>query len=136
MPEIDTRSHLDELMALAALYQLALDAVEAVPSIQDWCSSLRVAEDHPFRAGKIVRSTDTGRFTILLASPVTPDMADSVLSAIKWRGFEKEVSALYQPAIFLKHLLLHEIAHGLDSSRSESECDRWAFDQLRFRETN
>jgi len=128
--EINTQAYLGELRALAARYQLELDGVEAVLSIQDWCKGRGVPEENPFRTGKIVRNTETGRFLILLLCPITEEMFRSVISAMECRGFAKDAARLSDPGLFMKHLLLHEIAHGLDPSRSEAECDRWAFDQL------
>ena len=47
------------------------------------------------------------------------------------RGFSGETDRLSDPLTFVRHLVLHELAHGLDDTRTEKACDRWAFDQLR-----
>ena len=89
-----------------------------------------MSEDSPCRTARIVRNTSTGRYVILFAERMTEDMVSSVVSALEFRGFGREVSQLSDPHTFVRHLLLHEIAHGLDATRSEYDCDRWAFDQL------
>src|SRR6185295_3606138 len=83
----------------------------------------------PFRSGKTLKNTATGRHLILLPDIITDDMRSSVKSAMELRGFS--VEELAEPLTFLRQLVLHEIAHGLDGNRSEQDCDRWAFEQLR-----
>ena len=133
--DIDTAEYLEELRTLASRYDLPIE-IEAVPSIQDWCQEREVSEDNPFRTARILRDDETSRYLILLARPITADMASSVTGAMLLRGFASEVELLSNSREFLYHLLFHEIAHGLDRSRSESDCDRWAFEQLRLLASN
>ena len=119
---------MDEILGLIRRSGLAAD-VEVVPSIQEWCKQHGVPEDSPFRSGKTLKNTDTGRHLILLPEIITDDMRSSVKSAMELRG--SSVQDLVEPLTFLRHLVLHEIAHGLDGNRSEQDCDRWAFEQLR-----
>jgi hypothetical protein len=90
----------------------------------------RLAEDNPSRAGKIVKSRETGRFLILLPECITSEMSSSIKYAMEFRGFDRAVDVLADPLTFLRHLVLHEIAHGIDDAHSEQDCDRWAFEQL------
>lgn len=128
---IATRNYLAEVHALVERFALPLESVEVVANIQAWCQARGIPEDSPSRIGKIVRNAQTGRYVILLAERITQDNVASIVSAMELRGFGAEVGALADGAAFVHHLALHEIAHGLDASRSEAACDRWAFDQLR-----
>jgi hypothetical protein len=55
---------------------------------------------------------------------------------MEYRGFSDAVQRLAEPLTFLRHLVLHEIAHGLDQSRGEQDCDGWAFEQLKALPSN
>lgn len=123
---------LAELRLLAAAHLEELD-VETVPSIQDWCRSRGLTESNPFRCGAVFRSRETGRYLILLADNITTDMQSSVRAAMQMRGTltNRQLEFLSEPGNFVRHLVLHEVAHALDDKRSEEECDRWAFTQLR-----
>ena len=134
-PGIVTRQHMDEIVGLVRRSGLDAD-VELVPSIQAWCKQQGVPEDSPFRSGKIVKNMATGRHLILLPDVITDEMSSSVKSAMEFRGFSDVVQELAEPLNFLRHLVLHEIAHGLDGNRSEQDCDRWAFEQLRALPSN
>ena len=127
---IDTCSFIREIRTIVEQSGLAGD-VHVVPSIQEWCQENGVTEDSPWRAGKIVRSNENGRYLILLAEQITPEMASSAISALEFRGFVADAGVLSDPQAFVRHLVLHEIAHGLDGTRSEAACDAWAFQQLR-----
>lgn len=128
---IVTSEILDALTALARRFVHDIQ-VEAVPSIQDWCKAVGMSEDNPFLCGKTVQNRETGRHLILLAQRITPEMQASVISAMEHHAklSREEVASLENADVFVKHLLLHELAHATGHERSEEECDRWAFQQL------
>ncbi len=128
--EIDVRAHYDEIVRIVERYALPMEAIEIVPSIQGWCHERGLSEDDRFRIARIFRNIETGRYVILFAERMSHAMVGAVISALEERGFESEVNLLSNARAVVRHLTLHEIAHGLDKSRSEYECDRWAFDQL------
>jgi hypothetical protein len=78
----------------------------------------------------------TRRHLILLPDVITDEMSSSVKYAMEFRGFSGAAQELAEPRMFLRHLVLHEIAHGLDGDRSEQDCDRWAFEQLKALPSN
>jgi hypothetical protein len=123
---------LASLMQVARGFDSAID-VEAVPNIQAWCKAIGLPEDNPFLCGKTVQRLETGRHLILLADRITPEMQASVMSGMQFHGRlpPEDIAFLTHPQAFLKHLLLHEVAHATDHARSEEECDRWAFQQLK-----
>jgi len=128
--DIDVRAYYDEIHRIVQHFGLPVEAVEIVPSIQTWCHERGLSEDSPFRTARIVRNKETGRYLILMAERMTDPMISSVVSVLEVRGFRSEVHLLSDSLAFVRHLTLHELAHGLDDTRSEYECDRWAFDQL------
>ncbi len=130
MKVIDTNQHLDKLTKIAQQYEFPLEDIEAVSSIQEWCKERGIEENNPFRTGKCLRNRDTGEYIILLASEITKDMQNSVISAMKIRGYGSEVEVLENSFSFLAHLLLHEVAHARNDKWSEKECDIWAFEEL------
>ena len=122
---------LDELTSVARRFVHDIQ-VEAVPSIQDWCKAVGMSEDNPFLCGKTVQDRETGRHLILLAERITPEMQASVISAMEHHAKlpREDIASLTNADVFVKHLLLHEVAHATGHERSEEECDRWAFQQL------
>ena len=134
-PSIRPSEHMDEILELVRRSGLEADVL-VVPSIQDWCRENGVEEESPFRTGKCLKNVATGRHLILLPNVISDEMASSVRFAMEFRGFSGAVAQLTEPMTFLRHLVLHEIAHGLDEKRSEQECDRWAFKQLKALPSN
>ena len=127
--DFDTSSALGEFRALAVQFGVPLD-IEAVPDVQQWCIEHGIPEDHPFLSGCVVQSAETGRFIVLLANPITSSMVGSAIGGMMARGLGPQAEALWEPAKFARHLVLHEIAHALNSARTERECDEWAFDHM------
>jgi len=129
--DIYTEAYLPHLKAVADRYDILAD-VEAVPSIQDWCQARNITEERPFRAVRTLRNHATGRYLILLACRITDEMVASIEGGLYAREFFSEASALSDVDSFMVHLILHEIAHALDNTRTEDECDRWAFGELSY----
>ncbi len=130
MEAIDTSQHIEKLVEIAKFFDFPLENVESVPSIQDWCEERGIEENNPFRTGKCLRNRETGNFKILIAKVITSEMQNSVIGAMKFKGYGVEVEAIETPVLFLAHLLLHEVAHAKNENWSEKECDYWAFREL------
>jgi hypothetical protein len=129
--EINTNDHISKLVEVAHKYDIPLEKIESVPSIMDWCKNRGIEEDNPFRTGKCLRDSETGKYLILLAQTITPEMQNSVIGVLELNGFSLHTEVLYKPLAFLMHLLLHEVAHAIDEKWSEEECDSWAFKELK-----
>jgi hypothetical protein len=128
--DISTAAMVEELQALADAHVGSIDVL-TVPDIQSWCRERNVVEDNPFRCGKALRQLETGRCVVLLADPISPAMRASVLGAMDYSNVDSAHMALLQePIAFVRHLVLHEVAHVLNPEQTEEECDRWAFTQL------
>ena len=131
MESIKTEQYLARLRAIAESYDFPLEKIDALESIKLWCDERGIEENNLWRVGKCLRNKENGKYRILLAADITPEMQSSVLAAMEYRGFGSEMSLLAAPDKFLEHLLLHEIAHAKNNSWEESECDRWALAQLK-----
>ncbi len=130
METIITNEHLVRLTEVARKFDSLLEDIEAVSNIQEWCEKRRIKENNPFRTGKCLKNRETGKYKILLAKEITPEMQSSVICAMECRSYCEEINALKNPSVFLTHLLLHEIAHARNENWSEQECDSWAFKEL------
>ncbi|HMK56481.1 MAG TPA: hypothetical protein VK448_07590 [Dissulfurispiraceae bacterium] len=128
---IRTESYLAQLRAVATRYDFPLEEIEAVQDIMQWCNERGIEENNSWRVGKCLRNRTNGKYRILLAAEITPEIKNSVLAAMEYRGFGNEVSSLEASEKFLEHLLLHEIAHAKHETWEEKDCDKWAFNELK-----
>src|SRR5207245_7145494 len=101
-----------------------------VCSVQEWAAGAGIREDDPFRAAMAATRRPDGIPTIVLLAYITADIQGSVIGVLLSRGFGDEADRLQDPAAFLEHLVLHEIAHLVLKDPSESDCDQWAFERL------
>jgi hypothetical protein len=75
----------------------------------------------------------TGAWGILLRRAVDPSSVGSILDRMEFGGgFKRCREILDTPERFLKHLVLHELAHLANNwgQEHENDCDRWAFERL------
>lgn len=127
---------------LTAAHRIFIDAcitefssgptVLIIDNVPGWCRRHNIEEYNPSRTARAFRVQQTGKGVILLASLITPPMRRSVELFIERSGYPEEVKALKKDLNFLKHLVLHEIAH-LNYGWGEGEetlCDKWAFEMM------
>ena len=108
---IVTQQHMEEILALVRRSGLDAD-VEVVPSIQEWCKQHDIKEENWSRTGKTLKNLTTGRHLILLPEVITDEM--SFLGLKYTMEFRRGCgSKLAEPLAFLRHLVFHEISHGL-----------------------
>jgi len=128
--EIDVQSLQSEVRETIRLFGPPNCELLLVGSVKEWANSLGIAEQDPFRAAMaVVRNPDRVP-TIVMLKRITEDFRGSVIGALLYNGFRNEADRLKDPATFLEHLVLHEIAHLVLDNPSESDCDVWAFDKL------
>ena len=130
MEIISTKEYIAQLKEIARRYHFPLEDIETVSSIKKWCRKWHVDEANPFRTGTCLHQSKIGKFKILLAEEITPEMQEAVFDELIERGFSEETELLDDPFIFLVHLLLHEIAQAKNQTWLEKECDIWAFKEL------
>lgn len=102
-----------------------------VPDIEAWskgrCSN---AKGNPIAVAIVDGAT--GGWGILLRQDIDESSVRSVLDRIAFGGHHDVYKRLTTPAVFLQHLVLHELAHlshGWDQTH-ENDCDDWAFERL------
>ena len=102
-----------------------------VEDIADWAASRnRNAKGNP--PAMAVTDGATGAWAILLRRSIDSAWIASILSRIEFGGFHQTRSILALPETFLRHTVLHELAHlenGWGQDREEA-CDEWAFAKL------
>ncbi|MFZ2999639.1 MAG: hypothetical protein WA071_04870 [Undibacterium umbellatum] len=126
-------NYVDQLRNLSSRYIQV--EIEIVPNIFKWCEEKGVSEDHPFRIAKALKNLENGRYLILINQYLTSENISSVLTGIEHSNYFSidQIKKITDQKIFLIHLLLHEISHVLDETRTEEQCDHWALNQI---ETN
>ena|SRR2546422_923857 len=129
-PEIDVHSLRVEVLGLIQQFGPPRCELLLVDSVELWAQSLGLEEQDPFRAAMATTRRQDGVPFIVVLKRITEDIQGSVIGALLFRGFGSEADRLRDPALFLEHLVLHEIAHLVLENPSESDCDRWAFDRL------
>lgn len=116
---IDVPAYLDDMVKVIERYELdpgKLIFVDEFPN-----------EANPFRIGKVSKLEKK----IFFKSAISPEERDAARKA-RYRFEEKDLCKVNDDWPFVKHVLLHQIAHILARSRDCYDCDKWAFYELRF----
>ncbi len=115
------------------IYKHASNHVELIidEDLAQWASRRKgYLEGNPPAAGIV--DSDSGAWGILLRRSIDEDWIDSIISRIEFGGFTKAKQVLNGPEIFLRHIVLHELAHLENDwgQNQEEQCDAWAFNKL------
>lgn len=103
-----------------------------VPDIKEWshnrCSN---AKGNPIAMAVI--DTDSGGWGILLRTSIDAEKISSILNRISFNGRHNAQLELNTPELFLRHTILHELAHLINNwgQQKEDDCDTWAFNKLK-----
>jgi hypothetical protein len=102
-----------------------------VPDIANW-AALRSGNVNGNPIAMAVRDGETGGAGILIREAVDASRVESVLGRIELGGFTQARDLLSTPEKFMRHLVLHELAHLVNDwgQDQEDECDEWAFDRF------
>lgn len=100
-----------------------------VPSIQEWARKNNIEENNPDRAAMVAWRTETNIPDFVFLKVIPDDEIASIKSATMYYGFFNQINKLKDDASFLKHTVLHEIAHA-KGIKDEKEADKWAFEKL------
>jgi len=105
-----------------------------VESVAKWCEEHggSCPKDPPAMA---VVDGPAGNWRVLLRRSIDENEIVGILSRMFVVGFRNCYEILYDTEQFLKHLILHELAHLANDwpQDRENNCDRWAFDKLSAR---
>jgi len=125
--DIRTEDHLFKLKEIIKRYDAPISDIVVTSDIMEWCRERKVEESNPFRIAKILKCNETQEYLILLAEKIGESyVRRSVLPVIR----HPRVAELEDMTVFIRHLILHEVAHAINGAWGEQECDAWAFEQL------
>lgn len=116
---IDVTAYLDEMARVIERYELdpgKLMFVDGFPN-----------DANPFRIGKVSKLEKK----IFFKRSISPEDMAAARKAL-YRFEEKDLKKIDDGWSFVKHVLLHQIAHIMARSRDCYDCDKWAFYELRF----
>lgn len=76
-----------------------------------------------------IRDGTNKRAGILMRRNLSVDRVRGVQDRLLVGGFDALAARLTTPALFLQHLVLHELAHLVNDwgQDAEEDCDDWAF---------
>ena len=124
----ELRSELEELLIRNGLPRDELLIVDDVDGWRLKNGDIGERQYNPFRVASRVYSQKDKRYIILFRKEITNHMIDSVKGLMSFQYGPIQLDKIKDPILFIKHTMLHEIAHSQYSS--EQECDLWAFDQM------
>jgi hypothetical protein len=129
---VDTEDHRDKLEAVIRAHSPRPADLLIVPRVAEWCAE-RNGECSGDPIAMAITDGASGHWGILLRRHLTESAIDNVFSRMEIGGhFWNCREQLRDPTQFLKHTVLHELAHLANdwSQDRENECDQWAFERL------
>lgn len=125
----DHRQVLESELRHHATHQVSL---EIVPHVADWAKA-----NHVFVTGNPIGTSipvrDQLPRAVVVRAKMNEEDVSGVLGRLDFRGYWGETREMKEnPVMFLRHLVLHELAHlenNWDQSR-EDDCDECAFERL------
>lgn len=132
MQAIYVPAHRDQLEALLSAHASEPIDLMLVESIAAWCSE-RGTANPPDPIAMAVRCGETERAGVLIRSMIRGDRMHSAIDRMLLGDHDDLPEQLRgNPALFLSHLVLHELAHLTNNwgQEREDDCDRWAFARL------
>jgi hypothetical protein len=125
---IDARDSRRDIDALLVSHAIPVEWLDVVEDVQAWCTENSIEDDNPFRPAKCFYTVD--RCYILIAAVQTDEVIASSKDRMRRDGFGVELGLLTSDSMYLKHLVLHEIAAFKLQTSDQLARDRWAFEQL------
>ncbi len=127
MGPIEIEKYRSRINKLLFNYGFKPDDLIPVEDVQEWCTKRDIEEKNPFRTANCVKETQSGQYKIIICKKITCDQISSIEGAMICREHRSKFSQLTSDWLFLKHLLLHEIAHS--KGMGENDADIWAFSE-------
>ena len=122
------RKDLESAIARHAERHVELIIVE---DIESWAGT-RIGDAKGNPPAMAITDDKSGAWAILLRRSIDANWVASVISRIEYGGLWQIRSILTSPELFLRHTVLHELAHlanGWGQDR-EDDCDGWALSKL------
>ena len=125
-------AYCSDLDALVAKHATQPTMIVLIDDIERW-----VAANHLKVAGNPVGTCfeTQGQVPrrIVIRDAISEERVNGILGRLDFRGYWEETRTLRgDPAEFLRHLVLHELAHLENNwgQEREDDCDVWAFSRL------
>ena len=102
-----------------------------VDDIAQWAATRKGnAKGNP--VAMAITDGETSAWGILLCRQIDAAWVSSVISRREFGGFLRTRDVLHTPEIFLRHVVILELAHLENNwgQEHEEDCDAWAFDKL------
>ncbi|HJZ05373.1 MAG TPA: hypothetical protein VJ327_05940 [Patescibacteria group bacterium] len=131
MKDIETRAYKDVIEPLLQKHGLSKDSFMIVDDVEKWCLDhgiIKELEYRPFRVAKCLYSSSENKYLILMAQLITADMMTSTNPVVAMRLGTEYADKLYDPNLFIRHTVLHEIGHT--KGLSEEDSDSFAFNEM------
>jgi hypothetical protein len=102
-----------------------------VEDILTWCRE-RNGENRGNPIAMAIRDGVTQRAGILMRLDIDAHQIQGVKERLLFGGYESLAARLDTPELFLRHLVLHELAHLINDwgEDAEDDCDGWAFQAM------
>lgn len=131
MQILDVEAYRPTLEATLARHSAKAIDLLIVPDIAAW-SLGRDAYATGIPIARAIIDLESKGWGVLLQKCLHSGEIDSVLSRISWGGRHDAHARLSSPELFLRQLMLHEVAHLVNDwdQSYEDQCDDWAFEKL------
>ncbi len=82
-----------------------------------------------------IQDSESGGYGIIIRKEIDADRVTSIIGRVHFGGFLDAADILSTPETFMRHLVLHELAHISNNwpQERENDCDAWAFVRLTSR---
>jgi len=133
MADLLIRNHAGYISNLISRH---IDAIiEITEDTAKWCAKhpeLVKKEDADSKLGMAFWNHPTEPNRIVLKETISDNEVDNHLLVLFIKGFNNVYYEIEDNGAFLKHLILHEIAHIKFNwvQSDEDKCDQWAFEEL------
>ncbi len=127
----DAEEHRASLEAVLLRHASERVSLEIVENVASWAVANHVTVEGNPLASAIPARNGLSRSIVLQRKMDENDTA-GILGRLDFGGHSRERSLLVNPKLFLRHTVLHELAHLENNwgQAYEDECDSWAFERL------
>lgn len=126
---IDVEIYKEFLKEIIKEYGLNNSYLYIVPNIQKWATERGIEERNPYRAAMVAFRKESNTPDFIFLNVIPDDEIESIKTVMIYHGFANKVNKLKDEILFLKHTILHEIAHA-KGIKDETAADRWAFEEM------
>lgn len=125
----ETASYMEELDALVANIAQEPMEIMLVDDCGEWARDNGISVANPSPRAMAVRRTSDGRAYVVMRRVYEDEHIEQQASALLVAGWKDQALEVKEPGLFLRFLVLHELAHLLNDwgQEHEQDCNKWAF---------